>query len=289
MSAVRQNVRRLGVTVAAVAVTVGVIGLMRLGAQWIAGGGLIVAGVAPQAAVPDRLPAPRVYALETLIPSALRANLGGMELASTKRRLPMPLELAMRQGEEEARAAGWKEMTLPLAYDVVTLETFGKTYVTPDKRIVTRTFAPLAGNETMREDLVMPAEGYLGIRRDMTLEEVSELHGREVAELIPEPLKVVCAVRPLYTQFLSRGGGASFLVVGVSALPETAAAAQVSAAFARTGWTPSRERSGGWEKANLSASVKVMPLGDAGADGATVMFRISDDENLTRKETEEDE
>lgn len=289
MSAVHQNVRRLGVTVAAVAVTVGVIWLMRLGAQWIANGGLIVAGSAPRAAEPDRLPAPRVYDLETLIPSALRANLGGMELGSTKKRLPMPLELAMRQGEEEARAAGWKEMTLPLAYDIVTLETFGKTYVTPDKKIVTRTFAPLVGDETMREDLVMPAEGYLGIRRDMTLEEVAELHGREVADLIPEPLKVICTVRPLYTQFLARGGGASFLVVGVSPLPETAAATQVSAAFVRTGWTPSRERSGGWEKANLSASVKVTPLGGAGTDGATVLFRISDDENLTTRKENEDE
>lgn len=291
MSPIFRNVRRLGVTVAATAATVGIVWLMRIGAQKIADGAMVEVSSAAEAPRPDREFMPRTYDLAKLVPSSLRANLGGMELASAKKRLPMPLELAMRQSSEEARAAGWEEMTMPLVYQVSTMTRFSQAFVTPDRRFVQRSFAPLVGSETMREDLVMPVGSYLELRRDMTLDEIAELHGGEVAQYIPEPLAAVRTVRPLFTQYFTHGEGGSFLVVGVSPLPVDATAAQVASAFARTGWTRSSERSGGWEKANLAASVDISPrdTGEAGADGAIVTFRISDDELLTRKDNEENE
>lgn len=283
--------RRTGVTVVALAATAGVVCLMRFCAKRLVEGGAVEAESGMRSAEPDRVPAPRRYDLATLVPPELRANLGGMEMTSITKRMPMPQELAMKQSEAEARSAGWKEMTLPLAHRLATLASFKTVYITPDRRIVSRSFAALAGSETMREDLVLPSASYLEQQRDMTIDEIVSLHGRRVAELIPEPLAAVRTVSPLYTQLTPRGGGSSLIVVGISPLRSVAVTAQLDSAFRRTGWVADADLPGAWVKANLSASYNVSPR-DTGpdADGSVVSFRISDDEVLlSRKENENEQ
>lgn len=283
-------IRRIGVTVAALAVTVGVVWLMQYGAKRLVEGGSVESSSESRPAVPDRVPAPRQYDLAKLVPPALKANLGGMELASITKRMPMPLELAMKQSEAEARSAGWEEMSMPLAHRLATLVRFNAVYVTPDRRIVSRSFVPLVGSETMREDLVLPASSYMEMQRDLTLDEITELHAARIAELIPEPLSAARTVSPLFTQLTSRGDGASLIVIGFSPLNTATVAAQIDSAFRRTGWASDRERRGGWIKANLSAAVDVSPReGGPDADGSVVTFRFSDDEVLLSGKENENE
>lgn len=288
-----QTLKRLSITIAALSATVGVVMLMRMGAKWFVDGGMLEASAQNGPVAPDRELAPHEYDLETIVPRQLRLNLSGMTLTSTSTRMPMPLELALKRSEAEARSAGWEDVSVPLSFKVALLASFGRLYITPDRRVIRRTHIALQGGETMREDLVLPAGDLLSAKRDMSMDEVSAMHGDDILRQLPEPLaSVVNHTRPLYTQFTSHGdGGSAFMVVGLSQSTVMIAESQVAGAFMRHGWTKDGERKGCWIKSNLTASVNVSQRDEAAAaEGSVVLFRFSDDEVLlTRKEKQDEQ
>ena len=284
----RENVRRIGVTVVAIAATVGVVCLLRVAARALAGGFSAEATRRAETAQPSRLPAPKTYDLAALVPEDLRLNVGGMVARSERTTMPMPLEQAVQTSANEARACGWKALDLPLAYELATLRDFGGLYLTPDRRIIRRVHAPIAGGGTRREDFVLPAGALLSLDREMSFEEAAGLADEQVLARFPDVLRTVQVARPLYTQFTARDSGASFLVVGLTSWESAAVRAQIAATYARAGWTQRADLPGAWVKANLSATWDVAPR-EAGA-GSVVTVRYADDEILVnRKESEDDE
>lgn len=284
----RANIRRLGVTVVALAATVGAVGLMRVAARALAGGFSAEATRRADAVQPSRQPAPRAYDLASLVPADLRLNLGGMVAQSTKTTMPMPLDQAIRTSANEARACGWKALDLPLAYELATLHDFGGLYLTPDRRIVRRVHTPLAGGGTQREDFSLPAGARLSIDRPMTFEEAVGLADEQMLARFPDVLRAVQVAQPVYTQFNAHDAGAAFLVVGLSSWEEADVRKQLAATYARAGWTRRADLPGAWVKANLSATWDVAPR--AAGVGSVVTVRYADDEILVnRKENEDDE
>ena len=283
----RERLKRAVLTAAALAATAGAVGLMRLGARSLADG--FAAGEASGgAAAPSRIPAPRKYDLATLVPEPLRLNLGGLAARVSRTVLPMPLEQAIKVGENEARAKGWEPMDLPLAYRLATIEGLGGLYATPDRRIVRRTHAALASGGTVREDFELPVGALADSKREMTFAEVVGLNADVLMEKLPGVLRDVQVARPFYTQFTAHADGAAFIVAGVSDLEEAAVRRQLVLAYAREGWRPSAEMPKAWVKANLMATWDVSPH-EPGV-GVVVSVRYSDDEVLLeRKENENDE
>ena len=282
------NIRRLGVTVVAIAATVGVVCLLRVAARALAGGFSVEATRRAETAQPSRLPAPKTYDLAALVPTDLRLNLGGMVAQSTKTTMPMPLEQAVRTSANEARACGWKALDLPLAYELATLRDFGGLYLTPDRRIVRRVHTPIAGGGTQREDFSLSAGARLSLDRPMSFEEVVGLADEQMLARFPEVLRTVQVAQPVYTQFNAHDTGAAFLVVGLTSWEVVAVRAQIAATYARAGWTQRADLPGAWTKANLSATWDVAPR-EAG-EGSVVTVRYADDEILVnRKESEDDE
>ena len=283
----RERLKRAALTAAALAATAGAVWLMRLGARSLADG--FAAGEASGGAVvPSRFPAPRKYDLATLVPEPLRLNLGGLAARVSRTVLPMPLEQAIKVGENEARAKGWEPMDLPLAYRLATLEGLGGLYATPDRRVIRRSYAALASGGTLREDFELPVGAFADVNREMTFAEVVGLNADALLEKLPGVLRDVQVARPFYTQFTAHPDGAAFLVAGVSDLEEAAVRRQLVLAYAREGWKPSAEIPNAWVKANLTATWDVSPH-EPGV-GVVVSVRYSDDEVLLeRKENENDE
>lgn len=276
-------------TVAALAATAGAVWLMRVGARALADG--FAAGEASgSVAVPSRILAPRKYDLSTLVPEPLRLNVSGLAARVSRTVLPMPLEQAVKVGENEARAKGWEPMDLPLAYRLATLEGLGGLYVTPDRRVIRRSHASLASGGTLREDFELPVGAFSGANQnqEMTFAEVVGLNADALLEKLPGVLRDVQVARPFYTQFTAHADGAAFLVAGVSDLEEAAARRSLVLAYAREGWKPSAEMPKTWVKANLTATWDVSPH-EPGV-GVVVSVRYSDDEVIIdRKENENDE
>lgn len=283
----RERLKRAVLTAAALAATAGAVGLMRLGARSLADG--FAAGEASGgAAAPSRFPAPRKYDLATLVPEPLRLNLGGLAARVSRTVLPMPLEQAIKVGENEVRAKGWAPMDMPLAYRLATVEGLGGLYATPDRRVIRRSYAALASGGTLREDFELPVGAFADVNREMSFAEVVGLNADALLEKIPGVLRDVQVARPFYTQFTAHADGAAFLVAGVSDLEEAAVRRQLVLAYAREGWRPSAEMPKAWVKANLTATWDVSPH-EPGV-GVVVSVRYSDDEVLLeRKENENDE
>ena len=283
----RERLKRAVLTAAALAATAGAVGLMRLGARSLADG--FAAGEASGgAAAPSRFPAPRKYDLATLVPEPLRLNLGGLAARVSRTVLPMPLEQAIKVGENEVRAKGWAPMDMPLAYRLATVEGLGGLYATPDRRVIRRSYAALASGGTLREDFELPVGAFADVNREMSFAEVVGLNADALLEKIPGVLRDVQVARPFYTQFTAHADGAAFIVAGVSDLEEAAVRRQLVLAYAREGWRPSAEMPKAWVKANLTATWDVSPH-EPGV-GVVVSVRYSDDEVLLeRKENENDE
>lgn len=284
----RERLTRIGVTTLALAATVGIVALMRIGAQSLVSGGWIGATGSYREPTPNRLPASRVYDLTRLIPEGLRLNVGGIEAREERRVMPMPLEQAKMTSENEASALGWERLDMPLAFQVATAGLHGEVYVTRAKEIVRRVHEALKAGGTLRKDFYLPAGTLLDIKTELTLEDILAMRSDGILNAMPSVIRDIQVAQPLYTQYNEHIDGASFFVNSISPWSVQEVRLQLTSRLTREGWTRVPGMLDGWQKENLLYVQTLSPREDG--SGTVVATRFADDENIiNRKETEDGE
>ena len=276
-----ETLRKALVTAAALAATCGAVWLMRGGVRAFveSSGGILGLGTT-EPVVPDRVPAARVYDLAALVPETLRVNAGGIAMRPERRILKMPYELALEVSEAEVRAAGWTPIELPLVLAFAHEVVGERVYMKPDRTTaVCRSLVARKDGTTQCDDFVIPFGDVMGLKRDLTLDEIAARCGELVGGQLPGVLREILPGRVLYTQLNSHGDGAGFLVTTISTVGETAMRNEVARRLRRFGWTRGEDGSPVWTKQNLSVVFDIRARGDA--FGSLVTARFSDDEALT--------
>ena len=246
------------------------------------------------------VPAPRVWSLAKMVPAELHVNLAGLAIRRRAERLHMPYDLAVDLAEERAKSAGWERLDDENALTVKNLSGMERVYKTPEGSIVLREVRAIRGDDSLMEDLVVPAE-MIPVQGDtMTPDVLARRSARRVKDLLPGVVRDVVVGSPLMTEVIERGGGAALIVHCVADTSAANAARAVEAAARKAGWLESpfdpaaagglRSRAAGslgaqervppvkasWTKQNLSFHFETVPR--PGGGGCDVDYRFTDDE-----------
>ena len=233
-------------------------------------------GAAEMPVVPVR----RTYPLAAIVPKELHVNLAGLAVSRRAERLHIPYDLAVDVAEEKAKSAGWERMDNPNALTLKNLSGMERMYKTPTGSFVLREVRPLKGDDSLMEDLVLPAEMIPESTDQTSPDALARRSARRVKELMPRVLRDVVIGSPLLTELIERGGGAAFIVHCVVDLPSADASREIARAAERAGWEKNRFAQNGtfafnYVKRNLTFYHEVVARGNGGCD---VNYRFSDDE-----------
>ena len=286
---VPETLRKSLVTVAALAATCGAVWLMRGGARaLVESSGFVFGSRSPEPAEPGRAPAARVYDLASLVPETLRINAGGIAIRPERRILQMPYEMALEVSEAEARSAGWEPLELPLALAFAHEVAGERVYLKPDRTTaVCRALVARKDGTTRCDDFVIPLGDVVGLKHELTLDEIAARRGDLVGGQLPDVVREVVPGRVLYTQFSPHAEGAGFLVTTLSTAGEASLRRDVARTLRRCGWTRGEGDSPVWTKQNLSAVFDIRARGDA--FGSLVTARFSDDEVVVSQKGNEEQ
>ena len=284
-----EKMKRLSATFAALAVTVGVIFLMRLLVHEIVFRGGLVTGEGVYAEEPPPLEyMPRKWDLGRLIPPELVNNIGGMPTLETFTRENAPADVVRERIAAEAEAEGLVKVELPLSVALTMPSLLGSdTYIRPDGeyRTVSVTEGKVAGTSYVTENRLPLSELAVPFAADGNpLEEAAMRCGPEMKRLLPSVIAELVDGYPIETRLIERNGGHGFHIIWYSPYPPKEAMNRFAANAAAKGWQVSVGYDGSQTPApfrllkdNLSVFCGFTPH----SDGRSVaMARIADDENL---------
>lgn len=226
------------------------------------------------------VPAPRYYPLSALIHKDLRVNVAGIAAQRKAERMHMPYELAVEVADERARSANWERVDNPNALTVKNLSGMERMYRTPTGSFVLREVRPVKGDDSIMEDLVLPAELVPEATEQTSPDVLARRSAQRVKELMPGVIRDVVIGSPMMTELIERGGGAAFIVHCVVDMPLDGALGAIAKAAERAGWEKSRFAQGGkfafnHVKRNLTFYHEATARASGGCD---VNYRFTDDE-----------
>ena len=275
-------VGRIAHTALALAVTAGIVLLVRWSIRRAVSGGLeIPASVASE--LPSAQPVARTYDLAKLVPRELEVTVMGVSLDLSERTLEMPMELAERTCAAEAEAKGWKRAEEQGLRGHLN-EVFGQTmWRRPDEAIVLRRLVPVNDSRTLLKETVLPTAGLsAGAGESTTLGEIESVRGLQTLNAVPSPLREILVGTPAYTQLMRRNGGSAFLMRMLTPMPSAAAERELGNRLAKAGWVRRTHLQRGHRLANLAVFAEFSPRMD-GLPGCEIFYRFSDDEVYVTK------
>ena len=280
-------VRRIAHTALALAVTAGIVLLVRWGIRRAVSGVQVIPAAVPSE-LPSAQPAARTLDLAKLVPRELEVTVMGVSLDLSERTLEMPMELAERTCAAEAEAKGWKraeEQGLRGRLNEVLGQTMWRR---PDEAIVLQRLAPISDARTLLKETVLPTAGLsAGASEATTLGEIESVRGLQTLNAVPSPLREILVGTPAYTQLMRRNGGNAFLLRMLTPMPAAVAERELEKLLAKGGWERRTNLQRGHRFANLAVFTEVSPRMD-GLPGCEIFYRFSDDEvYLTKKGTYE--
>lgn len=269
-------------TAAALAVTVGVVLLMRAGAGKIAAAGDVDSSFR-QAEAPLE-PAEKIYDLGLDVPADLSLNVCGMDVRVRRERLPMPVELAEQVTRERALAAGWESLDEPLA-SVTAFAHPGETlWRRPDGAVVARRLTPLMGDMTELAEYDVPLEQLpktMPQSAEDALFSAAAASGHLLRARLPGYVTEVVGGGIYSTQKVERNGSCSLYVYSVSSGIEASERTAFASRASNAGWRIEPRQEGMATKANLNVQLTVRPFGANGT--LMTVYRFADDENYIQK------
>lgn len=278
MKGISENLRKAAVTAAALAAVVGLVQLMRAGAQSFAAGFSGEARPQP-GTVTEPMTMAKAVDVAAAVPADLAMNMCGMTLRSTEARLDMPLEMARKVDDDTARAAGWEPLDMGLATEMAKDLSGTRLYRRPDGTLVRRRHTPLEGGGTLREDFEIPTDGVdAGETAEVNFRELATRRSRSIRDRLPAFARELSVGDPIYTQLVKRGTGSAFFVLELASADEAATTLLARAAAARAGWRPEPRLGLGWVRENLTAAVRISRTGAQG--DLLVSWRFADDDSL---------
>ncbi len=223
---------------------------------------------------------PRVYSLAEIMPKELHVNLAGLPVSRSAERLHMPYGLAVDIADEKAKSAGWERIDNENALTIKNLSGMEKMYRTPTGSFVLREVRPIKGDDSLMEDIVLPAEMIPEATEQTTPDSLARRSAQRVKGMMPSVIRDVVVGSPLFTELIVRGGGAAFLVHCVADMPADATLRAIAKAAERAGWEKSRFAQSGkfatnHVKRNLTFYHEAIPRSSGGCD---VNYRFTDDE-----------
>ena len=226
------------------------------------------------------VPAHRDYSLAAIMPKALHVNLAGIEVSRRAERLHIPYSLAVDVADEKAKSAGWERIDNENALTLKNLSGMERMYKTPTGSFVLREVRPIKDDDSIMEDLVLPAEMIPESSEQTSPDLLARRSAHRVKGLMPSVIRDVVIGSPLLTELIERGGGAAFIVHCVVDMPVDGALRAIAKAAERAGWQKSRfARDGKFAfnhvKRNLTFYHEAIPRSSGGCD---VNYRFTDDE-----------
>lgn len=278
----KATMKKVAKTAVALAVTVGVVFLMRAGAQKIAAAGDVdVTFTQPEETI---VRAEKVYDLGREVPKDLELNICGMNVRVRRETLPMPSDLAERVTGERAMAAGWEPVDMPLVSAMAYTHPGETLWKRPDGSYVAQRLTPQTDGTTELAEYELPLDRLPQTVPQSASEAIqsgSAAGGTIIRARLPSYLREVVGGAIYSTQKIVRNGGTAFYVTTVSSGLAGAATAAFESRALRAGWTLEPRQSGLAVKANLSVQLTAQPFD---ADGTLIsVYRFSDDENFIQK------
>ncbi len=226
------------------------------------------------------VPARRYYSLAAITPKELHVNLAGLAVNRRAERLNLPYSLAVEVADEKATSAGWERMDNPNALTFKNLSGMERMYKTPTGAFVLREIRPVKDNDSIMDDIVLPAEMIPESTEQTTPDALARRSAQRVKDLMPSVIRDVVIGSPLLTELIERGGGAAFIVHCVVDMPVDGALDAIAKAAERAGWEKNRFAQGGafafnHVKRNLTFYHEAIPRSNGGCD---VNYRFTDDE-----------
>lgn len=245
------------------------------------------------------VPAPKVWTLAQIVPKELHINIGGLVLQRSAERLHMPYALAVEVADERAKSDGWERLDNPNAVTLKNLSGMERLFMTPDGSVVLREVRAIRGDDSIMEDLTIPAGALPNDGEQTTLDAIAHRSAARVRLLLPPVLRDVVVGSPMMTELIERGGGAALIVRSVSMMAAPATARAIESAARKAGWTETmfaekgepvaamRKPDSGyagaptssWTKKNLTFHFDVVSR-DIGGE-CDVNYRFTDDESFT--------
>ena len=245
------------------------------------------------------VPAPRAHSLAEMVPEELHVNIAGLSVRRRAERLGIPYSLAADVAEEKAVSAGWERLDDENALTIGNLSGMERVYKTPEGSIALRELRPIAGNDTLLEDFVIPAELVPTAGVAVTPDDLARRSAARVKELMPPVLRNVVVGSPMLVHLIERGEGAALIVHCVADVSALEARRKVSSAAREAGWRESLfgaipgegEKSSprgaaSWTKDNLTLYYEAVQRDGGGCD---VNYRFTDDEVYIQRKGNQDE
>ena len=246
------------------------------------------------------VPAPRAHSLAKMVPEELRVNIAGLAVRRRAERLGIPYLLAADIAEEKAASAGWERLDDENALTIQNLSGMERVYKTPEGSIALRELRPIAGNDTLMEDFVIPAELVPTGGVAVTPDDLARRSAARVKEMMPPILRGVMVGSPLLVHLIERGEGAALIVHCVADVSALEARRKVSFAAREAGWCENlfgaipgegEEKSplrgaASWTKDNLTLYYEAVQRDGGGCD---VNYRFTDDEVYIQRKGNQDE
>ena len=285
MMTMREKLQRLATTVAALAVTVGVVFAMReITRDVVVRFSLAEAGVEVGEPPMPLEPAPRVYDLGELVPPDLAFNVGGMACTTKVRHELAPVDVSLERVCAEAEAMGWYRIkptvaTMMRAPGLAMEESF----YTPQGEFVSYGLLPDGDGVTRIAEWRFPFKGVAqpAEKSSAPLQDAAAQCGPEIRRRLPAVIGELVDGNPIQSQLIPRNGGHGYYLTYVSSYGIETAPQKFAERAAEAGWARAKEVSGEplarYVKENLSLFCQFVPY----ATGhCIVICRFSDDENV---------
>ena len=226
------------------------------------------------------VPAHRDYSLAEIMPKELHVNIAGLEVRRRAERLHMPYELAVDVADGKAKSANWERIDNENALTIKNLSGMERIYRTPEGSFVMREVRPIKGDDSLMEDILLPAELLPEHTEQTTPDTLARRSAQRVKDMMPSVIRDVVIGSPLFTELIERGGGAAFIIHCVVDISADAALRAIAKAADMAGWEKSRFAQDGTfafnhVKRNLTFYHEVLPRSSGGCD---VNYRFTDDE-----------
>ncbi len=281
----REKLQRLATTVAALAVTVGVVFAMREITQDVVVRFSLVDAHVDVGQPPMPLePAPRVYDLGELVPADLAFNVGGMACTTKVRHELAPVEVSLERVCAEAEARGWHRLrptvaTMMRAPGLAMEESF----YTPQGEFVSYGVLPDGDGASRVSEWRFPFVGVAQPSKSsaLPLQDAAAKCGPEIRRRLPAVIGELVDGNPIQSQLIPRNGGHGYYLTYVAPYGIEAEPQKFAERAAAAGWARAKEVAGEplarYVKDNLSLFCQFVPY----ATGhCIVICRFSDDENV---------